>query len=316
MGFDIGRLLGDLATGGGTYFKRRKKAKRQEREANEQIARNTAMAEELYNRDYGQSQWNNVQSDPALRASQNQALARLEGLSQTGFDDLDRQALEQGFVQSRQEEQGQRQAALSAAARRGDTSGGNALLASLMAQQGGANRASQQATNVGLAGRDRALQALESSGAMAGQMRSQDFGEQAQRAGGLDAFNQWATGQHSQDAQFLANARLGQASNLQAQAAQNMATPALDAGVNALATYYSGGLAGNVAGSGGGNTVSSSAKGMAGGPSMAQPDTAQGYQPPSGGGMQKGAQGYAARRRRNPTSSVQNVMSAMNNRSA
>lgn len=250
MAIQIGRLLGDVLSGGSTYFKRQKKAKKKEKEANALIRENTDMAQELYDRDLGQSQWENVSADPALRQAQTDALSRMEGLSRTGFSDLDRQALDQAFMQSRQEEQGQRQAALTAAARRGDVSGGNALQAALMAEQGGANRAAQFATDVGLAGRDRALNALSAYGQQAGQMRGQDFGEQAQRAQGIQGFNQWATGQKSQDAQFLNNARLGQASNLQAQAAQMQATPALDAGVNAYANWATGGLAGNVAGGG------------------------------------------------------------------
>jgi hypothetical protein len=248
MAIQIGRLLGDVLSGGSTYFKRQKNAKKKQREANDLIRQNTELAQSLYDRDLGRSEWENVSADPALRQAQTDALSRMEGLSRTGFDALDRQALDQAFMQSRQEEQSQRQAALSAAARRGDVSGGNALQAALSAEQGGANRAAQFATDVGLAGRDRALNALSMYGQQAGAMRSQDFGEQAQRAQGIQGFNQWATGQKSQDAQFLNNARLGQSSNLQAQAAQMQATPALDAGVNALANYYSGGMAGNVAG--------------------------------------------------------------------
>lgn len=290
MGISIGRLLGDLATAGGTYFKRQKKAKRQEREANEQIARNTAMAEELYNRDYGPSRWEFVAPDQQLRARQNDALARMEGLSREGFTDLDRQALDQSFLQSRREEQGQRQAALDAAARRGDAGGGNALLASLVAQQGGANRASQFATDVGLAGRERVLRALENYGAMSGQMRSQDFSEQAQRANGLDSFNQWATGQRTTDAQFLANARLGQASNLQQQAAANRATPALDAAIQYGGAYLSGGA----------TTAAGAATNSVGTPGAGSQKSLTGASPTAEAGPQPKAQNYAARRRRNP----------------
>lgn len=321
MGFNLGRFVGDVLTGGSTYFKRQKKAKKQERAANEQIARNTAMAEDLFNRDYGQSQWADVPRNERTREMQWGNLfdlqdvgRRYNDLSQTGFTDLDRQALDQAFMRSRREEQGQRQAALNAAARRGDARGGNALLGSLMAQQGGSNRAAQHATDVGLAGRDRALQALEAYGtnlrqqqAMASGMQGQDFAEDSARASGLDAFNQWATGQRTTDAQVLANARLGQASNLQAQAAANRATPVLDAGIQAGAAYLSGGataaaggLENSVGAAGGG-----SAKGASAGPSVANaPGSTQSaatgpQQKSMAMGGQPNAQNYAARRRRN-----------------
>lgn len=241
MGFDVGRLLGDVLSGGGTYFKRRKKAKKKEKEARDLIAQNTELAQQLFDRDYGTSHWEDVQSDPALRAAQDQALARLEGLSREGFSDLDRQALDQSFRQSRREEQAQRGAAMDAAARRGDVSGGNALLGSLMAQQGGADRASDFATNVGLAGRDRALQALESYGQQAGQMRGQDFGEQSARAGGLDSFKQWATGQRSNDAAMLMNARGGQAQSLQQHAAQMQDSSNIEAVGQGILAGFTGG---------------------------------------------------------------------------
>jgi hypothetical protein len=241
MALDIGRLLGDVLSGGGTYFKRRRKAKRKEREARDLIAQNTELAQQMFDRDYGTSQWEDVQADPALRAAQDQALTRLEGLSREGFSDLDRQALDQSFRQSRREEQAQRGAAMDAAARRGDVSGGNALLGSLMAQQGGADRASDFATNVGLAGRDRALQALESYGQQAGQMRGQDFGEQSARAGGLDSFKQWATGQQSNDAAMLMNARGGQAQSLQQHAAQMQDSSNIEAAGQAVLAGFTGG---------------------------------------------------------------------------
>lgn len=304
MGIDIGRILGDLATGGGTYFKRQKKAKRRDREANEMIAQNTELAQQMFDRDYGTSEWENVQSDPALRAAQDRALAqlsetggRLDEISREGFTDLDRRALDQAFMQSRREEQSQRAAVMDAAARRGDAGGGNAVLGSLMAQQGGANRSARQGTDVALAGRDRALRALEAygqnanqQGSMASGMRAQDFSEQGQRAGGLDSFTQWATGQRSADAAALMNARSGQAQNVQQQAAAMRATPALDATVQYGAASLTGGATTALgAVGGGGNSVGvAGAKSM---PSMGEPPPTAPPGTPSAGLAQKAMPG-------------------------
>lgn len=233
MALDVGRLLGDVGTLGVRYFKRQKKAKKKEKEAQALIAANTALAQEQYDRDLGTSQWDTVRADPALRAAQDRSLARLEGLSREGFTNLDRQALDQAFRQSQREEQSNRAAVMDAAARRGDVSGGNALMGALAAEQGGADRASQYATDIGLAGRERALDALEAYGSQAGDMRAQDVSEQGARAAGNDSFKQWATGQQFNAAQSLMNARLGQSQSLQQQAADMRSSDNIQAVTNA-----------------------------------------------------------------------------------
>lgn len=172
---------------------------------------NVDLFRDLYNTDYGDSVLKDLAADPVDVLAQRRTMERFDQLSREGFTDLDRQALNQGFEQSRREEQAQRQAALDAAARRGDASGGNALMASLMAQQGGANRAANYATDVGLAGRDRALNALAQYGSMAGQMRDQGFNEQLQRGRAMDEFKQWKAVMQHQAASGLAGAQGAQA---------------------------------------------------------------------------------------------------------
>ena len=179
--------------------KAKSKAERDRAEAN--IAANVALAEEMRS---GGSALANLAADPMDVLAQRQTMAQYGDIAREGYTDLDRRALDQAFQQSRREEQSQRGAVMDAAARRGDVSGGNTLAGSLMAQQGGANRANQFGTNVALEGRRRAMEALAAQGNMATNMRGQGFSEQAQRGGAIDAFNQWSTGN-------LQNARLGQA---------------------------------------------------------------------------------------------------------
>jgi hypothetical protein len=237
MGLNLGRLLKDLGSAGGTYFKRQKKARKAKRESQDLIASNVDLAQEQVDRDYGQSALADLTADPVMRAAQMDTLGRYDQLSREGYSDLDRQAIDQSLMSARRDEQAQRQAAMAAAQRRGDTSGGNALMASLVAQQGGANRAAQDTTDIALEGRNRALQSLGAYGNMAGQMRSQQFGEQAQVGGAVDNFNMWASGMRQNAVSNLANANLGQAQNLNNIAAQMEATPNLDAGLNAYTTY-------------------------------------------------------------------------------
>jgi hypothetical protein len=181
--------------------KKKAKSAAERAKAEASIAANVALAEEMRS---GGSALANLAADPMDVLAQRQTMAQYGDIAREGYTDLDRRALDQAFQQSRREEQSQRGAVMDAAARRGDVSGGNALAGSLMAQQGGANRANQFGTNVALEGRRRAMEALAAQGNMAGQMRSQGVSEQAQRGGAIDAFNQWSTGN-------LQNARLGQA---------------------------------------------------------------------------------------------------------
>lgn len=186
---------------------KQERAAEQRRLAEESMQQNVDQATELAGRDYGESALADLTADPMLQAAQMDALGRWDQLSREGYTDLDRQAINQAQTQAAQFEQSQRGAALDAAARRGDASGGNALMASLMAQQGGANRANADATNVALEGRNRALQALGQYGNMAGDMRAQQFGERAQVGGAVDQFNQWAAGNSLAAQSQLANMR-------------------------------------------------------------------------------------------------------------
>lgn len=177
------------------------KSKEQREAAEANIASNVALAEEVR---AGGSALQNLAADPLDVLAQRQTMAQYGQIANQGYTDLDRRALDQAFQQSRREEQSQRGAVMDAAARRGDVSGGNTLMGSLAAQQGGANRAAEFGTNTAIEGRRRAMEALAAQGNMAGQMRSQGVSEQAQRGGALDAFNQWSSGN-------IMNARNGQA---------------------------------------------------------------------------------------------------------
>lgn len=202
----------------------------------------------------------NLAADPMLVAAQQRVFDRYGEMSNDGWTNLDRQALDQQAMQSRREEQSQRDSVLAAAARRGDTSGGNTLLASLMAQQGGANRESQRSTELAMTGRDRALQALASGGQLAGQMRDQGVGEQVARGSAMDQMRQWAAGNRLATAGGLANATLGQA-QYQLGRADDLApwTPGqliertLQGGQAALETYNQFSSAGGGDSGGGGN---------------------------------------------------------------
>jgi hypothetical protein len=245
----LGTLVKDILTVGGTARRRNKKAKRQEREADALIAQNTALAQQMFDRDRGSTAFAGMQADPAMVAAQQRSLGEMQARSQDGYTPLDRQAMQQQLNDVARYEQSQRASLAQDARARGVTGSGMDIASQLAAQQSGADRAMATGTDMALAGRDRAYQANADAGNLAGQMRGQQFGEQAQVAGATDQYGQWRIGQQSQDAGMLMDARLGLSSNLndRAQQARDAFSEGVDQAVQiggAVANAYTGGAAG------------------------------------------------------------------------
>src|SRR5262245_28997184 len=131
----------------------------------------------------GSSAMQNIVGDPTAELAQRDALMRLQEAARSGYDTIDRAAMNRTLAEANTNERMQREAALS----RLDPGSGAAIAARLSAQQSGANRANQQALDVAAASRQRALQALGAFGNMASTMRGQGFDEAAQRAKAQDA---------------------------------------------------------------------------------------------------------------------------------
>lgn len=254
----LGTLVKDILTVGGSARKRNKRAKKLRNQQNEQIAQNTALAEQMFNRDLGQSRFEGVAADPALVEAQRRALGQTEQVAQQGYTDTDRLAMNQQLNDAARYEQSQRAGLAEQARARGVTGSGIDIASQLAAQQGGADRATQTAADMAVSGRERAYNANQDAAAMAAQQRQQGFGEQSQVAGALDQFGQWRIGQQGQDAASLMNARMGQAQNYgeQAQGMEQAFSEGVDQAVaigGAIGNAWSGGAAGaatNLAGGG------------------------------------------------------------------
>ena len=101
-------------------------------------------------------------------------------------------------------------------ARRGISGGGQEMLAKLAASQSNINRASDAQQNIQAEARNRALQALQAKGGMAGQMQAQQFGQKSQIASAQDAINQFNTGLKTGQANKLAEMQMQAAQTNQA----------------------------------------------------------------------------------------------------
>jgi hypothetical protein len=135
----------------------------------------------------GPSAMAGVRADPGAVLAQQEAIRRLGEASRSGFDTIDRAAINRTMNESNANEKAQREAVLA----RMDPNSGAAMSARLSAQQSGANRANQQALDIAAMSRKRALSALGQFGNMSSQMRGQSFNEDATRANSMDAISKF-----------------------------------------------------------------------------------------------------------------------------
>ena len=126
------------------------------------------------------------------------ALGQMQQRANTGWSQLDRQALDASQRQASQYEQAQRGANMQNMAARGMRGSGLEMLGAMTAQQGGADRSLDAATQLGVAGRDRAMDQTEKAATLGLGIDTQQFGQGMANAGNLDAFNQFATGTNMQ----------------------------------------------------------------------------------------------------------------------
>lgn len=252
MGIKLGKLLRNVGSLGTTWMRDQRQAKKKKKKAAQLQEQMAADAERFAQRDLGQTAFTGVQADPAMVAAQQQALQRTQQVANEGYTQTDRDAMQQQLRDAARYEQGQRQSLQQDAQARGMGGSGFNIQSQLAAQQAGADRATETATDMAIEGRARSQQANQQVAQMAGGMRDQGFGEQATRAGATDQYGQWRANTQGQDFANLQAARAGTVAQMQAAAAEQESNPNLDAGINAVATYYTGGLASGVVGPSGG----------------------------------------------------------------
>lgn len=161
-----------------------------------------------------------VRGHDAGRQAAEQALSQLQQVSREGWTPLDRLALDAAQRQSAMGERSQRDALLASSRARGV--GGSALgfASALGAQQGAANRSADYATQIGLAGRDRALGATQAAAGLGMGLDDQTFSQAAQRAAAVDAANMWFTGRQDDAAAMAYQAQLAASQAAQQRAMQ------------------------------------------------------------------------------------------------
>lgn len=140
------------------------------------------------------SAFNNIVDNQNYKAAQNRAL---DELSQVGYQGglrlQDKAALQDSMLEGQAQERANRQGIAAQMARRGISGSGFDVAAQLAGQQSVADRNAQNSLKIASGAQDRALQAIQQSGALAGQLSNQDYQQQAQKAASQNQINQFNT---------------------------------------------------------------------------------------------------------------------------
>lgn len=157
-----------------------------------------------------------IAANPDFEQAQIGALDRLQNITES--DGLDAQALSrlnQIETEEANRERGSREAILQDRAQRGLGGSGSELMALLANQQGSAQRQSQRDMDVAAMAEQRALEAIMNQGNLAGNMREQDFNEQARIAEAQNRINEFNAANRQQTEMSNVEARnQAQAQNL------------------------------------------------------------------------------------------------------
>lgn len=154
------------------------------------------------------SEFAKIQADPQFKEAQMNALSGLQDYaSEGGLNAQARGRLHDIAKDEGVRERGAREAIMQNANARGVGGSGLEFLSQLKNQQESAGRQSDRDTQVAADAEMRALDALVKGGSMAGDMRGQDFSEQARIAEAMDAINRFNTGNMNQNSQYNVGVR-------------------------------------------------------------------------------------------------------------
>jgi hypothetical protein len=174
---------------------------------------NSQQAENL-----GPSASQNVYADQQTIDTQKAVLQKmLDASNNGGLSDADEAAYRMMQRKVSNADTSRQKAIINNMAQRGTAGSGAELAARLQGSQEASDQAANASDNILAEGRSRALQALSQTGSMAQNLRSQDFGEQSDRARAADAINKFNT----QNRQDVSNANVNAQNEAQMANLQN-----------------------------------------------------------------------------------------------
>jgi len=140
----------------------------------------------------GDSNYGGISTDPRYKQAQLDSLDSLTGIERAGGLNLtDRANLEKILGNINADERGAREAILADSRSKGSMGSGSELVAQLMNQQDASTKAHSQGLSIAAQAQQRALDAIEKRGRLGGDVRGQEYDEQAKVAAAQDAINRW-----------------------------------------------------------------------------------------------------------------------------
>lgn len=152
-----------------------------------------------------------VSADQGTIEAQKKALEGISEVAEGGYTEADKATAREINREVNQQAQARQKAILNEMASRGVLGSGAELAAKLQGEQQSIEQASRAGENLTQQAQARALAALGQQGQLAGQMRTQQFGEQADIARARDAINQF----NLQNRQNIASQNVGERNRAQ-----------------------------------------------------------------------------------------------------
>jgi hypothetical protein len=159
---------------------------------------NVPELKELVAEQLGPSAMGGVQTDPRYKDAQLRALDELQRFgASTGLTLEDQAALEESSDQARRAAGSSRRAIAQQMAARGAGGGGQELAMQLQGASDATDRAYRSSRDAYAHARNRALESMVRAGSMGGEIRGQEFGEQAAKARATDDTARWNASQRA-----------------------------------------------------------------------------------------------------------------------
>lgn len=156
-----------------------------------------------------------IQEDPGLRQRQLRALEDLSKIGRLGVTPEERAQFNIARQAVQRDLQAKQEQIVQDLAMRGQAGGGAEIAARLLSSQESADRASEEADRISAMAAQRALQAIQQEGTMAGGLRGQDFEIAAAKAKAQDEFERFnVQNQIAQQQRNIATKNIAQERNL------------------------------------------------------------------------------------------------------
>lgn len=149
----------------------------------------------------GPTELGGIETEQDVLDAQRAAMTGLTDVAQEGITATEAAQMQGTMTEEALRQKGAREAILQNFQERGIGGSGQELAAQLLNQQASADRGAQTAFDISALGKQRALEALTSSGDLASRVRGQEFGEQAQTATAQDAIAAFNLNQEAQTRQ-------------------------------------------------------------------------------------------------------------------